>query len=113
MDKDIPKDLDACIERLKKMISEEEIAEIKEMTEDDFVGATHHGLGTSLRNGWGLWTGSELAQYFGRMGLWHADDISGLILRSFHRHLKGKPLDVEGQVAQYRAFWEKNKERGI
>ena len=43
------------------------------------------------------------------LGLEHADDMSGLILESFHRKLSHKPLDLEGQVHHYRAHWEKLK----
>src|SRR5262249_21356732 len=71
----------------------------------------HLGLGMNLRNGWGLWSGSRLAKYFNGMGLFHPDDMSGVILDSYWRRKNGKPLDVEDQVAKYKEFWENSKKR--
>jgi hypothetical protein len=36
--------------------------------------------------------------------------MSGVILASFWRHLNGKPLRVEEQVAYYKRFWLVNAE---
>jgi hypothetical protein len=46
----------------------------------------HHGLGTWLRNYWGLWAGSRLAQKFNRAGIRHPDDMSHIILSYFCVH---------------------------
>jgi len=74
------------------------------------ASAYHHGLGRWIRNNWGLW--KQEGPLYGKLkalGLEHADDMSGLILESFHRKLSDKPLDLEGQVHHYRAHWEKLK----
>ena len=40
------------------------------------------------------------------MGIYHADDMSGIILTSFQRHVRGQPLEVETQVKHYRKYWK-------
>lgn len=105
----IPKDLEGCFDALNRELGEVSIEGIKKMTEDAFVAATHHGLGKNLRNLWGLWETSELVQYFHAMGIHHPDDMSGIILRSYHRRLMDKPLDLERQVQFYKDFWGKVK----
>jgi hypothetical protein len=69
-------------------------------------GRFHHGLGRQLRNEWGLWTGGPLHDYFEAHGIWHADDMSGIILESAARTLRNEPLDLQGQVDEYLQFWK-------
>ncbi len=99
-----PRTLDECFTSLKKMLSARDLRRLRSGSEADMV-KYHHGFGTGLRNSWGLWGGSPLAQYFNAMGIHHPDDMSGIILVSFWRHLKGKPLRVEEQVAGYKRYW--------
>src|SRR5437764_8049632 len=62
----VPKDLENCYVELEKMLPENIIKEMKEGTEEDMI-KFHHGLGTWLRNNWGLWGGSKLSEYFNQM----------------------------------------------
>jgi hypothetical protein len=102
----IPKDLEECIKFLKEKILKEELEEIKNMTEDEFIGTYHHGFGTSLRNSWGLWQDSILVRYFNKMGIQHPDDMSGIIMKSFHRTLNKKPTKLREQVEYYKNYWK-------
>lgn len=102
----IPKNLEECLKELHKKAHDKDLEEIKSRPEDDMI-EFHHTLGRWMRNEWGLWKGGPLLDYFKGLGLWHADDCSGLILTSFYRHLKGLPLDIEGQVAEYKEYWAK------
>ncbi len=93
-----------------------------ELLIDDFLATAHHSLGRNLRNSWCLWWTPEGAQHyekwpreaptivkdFNDKGIYHADDISSIILTSFHRHISGKPLLVGEQVAHYIEFWTKH-----
>ncbi len=108
MEKGVPTNLEECIADLMASVKPTEVDIIKNMKEDDFLSGSHHFLGRHLRNEWGLWQkDSPLAIYFKKLGLWHADDMSSVILCCFHRHLNDKPFDVEVQVAYYRAYWKK------
>ena len=75
---------------------------------DDVTYMYHHSLGRWIRNNWGLWKKEgTLYAWFVGLGLHHADDMSGVILTSFWRHMNGKDLDIEGQVKHYQDYWAK------
>ena len=105
----IPTDLDDCFRQLEKILKPKDLDQIKSGTEKDMI-KYHFGLGMWLRNNWGLWAGSRLAKWFNEQGIFHPDDMSGVILDSFWRHLNKKPIDLEGQVKHYQEFWEKQKQ---
>ena len=105
----IPANLEECFEFLNRMFGEEQVEEFKSWGEKEAMGKLHFGLGRNLRNNWGLWAESKLQQHFKDMGVWHADDMSSIILTSYHRHLNNKPLDVEGQVEFFKDYWSKDK----
>lgn len=102
----IPTNLDEAIKACYKIADDKQKEEIRTRPEEDMI-EFHQGVGRWIRNKWGLWSGGPLYDHFKTLGLWHADDMSGVILTSFCRHLKGKPLDVEGQVKFYLDFWKK------
>ncbi len=102
----VPKDLDDAFVELKKMLSPLLVEDMKHRPQADMI-LHHHGLGTRIRNNWVLWAGSRLSEHFSAQGITHPEDMSGIILDSFWRHLNGRPLDLEGQVACYRAYWDK------
>lgn len=75
------------------------------------VKAQTGGFGTingmAIRNSWGLWSGSELAQWFYTKNIYHADDMSGIISDSYQRHIKGEPRELDKQIEKYHKHWEK------
>jgi len=74
--------------------------------EDAAVVMTHHGLGMTTRNEWGLWSeDGPLLKNMQEMGFTHPDDMSSAILLCTHRKMNGKPLDVEGQIKYYKDYW--------
>ena len=99
----IPKDLDDCFVELYKILNKEEFDKIKN---DDTV-RYHHGLGRKLRNMWGLWSGSCLSAWFKSKGISHPDDMSGIILKSFGRHLNSSPIKLDEQIEYYKEYWQK------
>ena len=102
----IPKNLGQCIFKLNEELPENLIDKMRNDPEEDMV-RYHMGLGRTIRNDWGLWSGGPLAVWFRNIGVDHPDDMSSIILTSFHRDLNGKPLDVEGQVEHFKAYWER------
>jgi len=105
----IPANLDDSLVQLYCLLEPETIQKMANGSEDEMV-RYHHGLGTGLRNSWGLWTKSRLYVYFYDLGLRHPDDMSGVILKSFWRRLNDQPLDVEGQILRYQAYWLAHQE---
>ncbi len=100
----IPKDLKDCFAELERSLDPEMIQKMKVGTEKD-MGRYHHGLGMYIRNRWGLWTGSRLSRWFNKRGIDNPDDMSGIILRSFWRHLNSQPIRLNEQVKFYRDYW--------
>lgn len=100
----IPDTLDAAIEFLKaqpcNMVA-------KAMTEDDFCSECHHSVGMRIRNEWGLWRGSVLAKWFNARGIYHPDDMSGIIIDTFWRTVNDKPIGLEAQIKHCQDFWER------
>ncbi|MGV3616212.1 MAG: DUF6794 domain-containing protein [Fimbriimonas sp.] len=105
----IPKDLEAAMKELDKLLPPKMRAAMTKGTEDDMI-VYHHGLGTWLRNNWGLWGQSALAKWFAQRGIFHPDDMSGIVLDSYWRRLHKRPIDLEGQIAHYQEYWKREKE---
>ena len=100
----IPTDLPDSFRELRRMLHPAFIAEFR--ADSQKVIEHHFGLGLWMRNNWGLWGGSRLAQAFNRLGIQHPDDMSGIILQSFWRELNGQPIRLEDQIARYQAYWQ-------
>ena len=101
----VPKDLKDAYEQIDVSLPDSIKTRIKKMSEDDFISNSHFGSGLSIRNGWQLWRGSRLSKYFNDMGIYHPDDMSGIILTSYYRYLTGKEIELEKQVAYYKKYW--------
>ena len=101
----IPKNLNEAISSLLSDIDPKDLENLKK---DGQPTGWHFSGGMAMRNNWGLWKGSELAKYFNSLGIYHADDMSGIIMESLVRTVRGLPIDIEGQVKHYREFWDKN-----
>jgi len=101
----IPRDLDDCLAELKRILSKEEVEDIRADSEEAMIDY-HYGLGTRLRNNWGLWDDSRLSKWFNERGITHPDDMSGIILHSFWRHLNGKPIKLDEQIKHYQDYWK-------
>jgi hypothetical protein len=85
----IPADLAACMRELDTVLC----SETKEMVRDAEPGGLHFGLGLWIRNSWASGHGSDLVDFFGRMGITERDHISGIVLSAYQRHLRGVPVD--------------------
>jgi len=105
-----PKNLDEAVLQLEKIHHDTTKQNIIAMTEDQFVGNSHFGVGMWIRNNWGLWRGGELAKYFNSIGIFHPDDMSGIILTSYYRQLKGQDRQLEKQVKYYQDYWKASNE---
>lgn len=101
----IPKDLNEAIAELDRDFPDSLKTEIRKMSENEFSGTYHMGTGMWMRNNWGLWSGSRLSKYFNNLGIYHPDDMSGIILDSFYRTLTDQPIELEKQTEYYKQYW--------
>jgi len=107
----IPKDLKDSFSQINIFWSDSVKIKVKAMKESDFVNNSHFGFGMWMRNNWGLWKGSRLFKYLNEKGLNHPDDVSSVILTSYHRHLNNRNLKLRNQIKGYKDYWKKaNKE---
>ena len=100
----IPKTLNEAIDFIISDLSIEEIDEIN--SGNISVASMHHGFGSWIRNNWGLWSGSELRTHFLDLGIWHADDMSGIILMAVISKVKNEKFDLNAQINRYIKFWD-------
>lgn len=108
--KRIPRNLQECFKALDRLLTGPEKEDAKRHGE--YAIKNHHGLGQTIRNEWGLWSGSKLKDYFNGLGIHHADDMSGIILDSYHRYLNGMDLKLLDQVHSYIDYWGKENGQG-
>lgn len=89
-----PVSLKDGMEKLKNDLSEKDIETFKSLKEEDSVGM-HFGFGMGLRNSWGLWHNTKIAQYLYSRGVFHPDSMSGVIIRSFMKYIRGEDYKLE------------------
>jgi len=75
------------------------------MDEKEAVVSAHNGFGRWIRNEWGLWSEGKLKNWFLSMGIKHADDMSSIILTSYHRVRNNKEVNLEEQFDHYIEYW--------
>jgi hypothetical protein len=96
----IPKDLKDAMRELDRMLSKSIKNKMMFSSERGLL-EYHFGLGMWLRNNWGLWHESSLAKYFSKAGVKQPDDMSGIIINCYRRHLNGNEAYDE-VIAKYR-----------
>lgn len=110
-DKYVPIDLCDALNYLDCKWNESDKSGFKNKPEKDAVIELHFGTGMGIRNSWGLWKGdSGIAKYFKNLGIFHPDDMSGIILTSFHRYLNKIDIKLNEQIKYYKDFWEMSKQ---
>ncbi len=105
----IPKNLEDCFSQINSFWNDSTKIQVKNWEEKEFAGKVHFGFGMWMRNNWQLWGGSRLSKYFNDLGVHHPDDMSGIILDSYHRYLNNKEIKLEEQVKNYQDYWENAK----
>lgn len=99
----IPNDLTEALDHLDCFMNKEYKQKFKEIPENELIGTVHFGLGKSLRNNWELWDAqNNLCNYFKSKDIRHPDNISSIILISFHRRLHKKDIELDAQIKVYK-----------
>jgi hypothetical protein len=109
----IPRDLEDCFKQIDSFWNDSTKLKVKQWTEDEFSARVHFGFGMWMRNNWQLWGGSRLSKYFNDLGVNHPDDMSGIILDSYHRYLNQKEIKLDEQVLFYKNYWKKAEEEAV
>jgi len=85
----IPKSIKECFMELDKLLPKEDIQKIKELKNKSGTIEYHHGLGTWIRNNWGLWGGSRFQKYMEDRVKDEPDGMSAMILEFYWEWLNG------------------------
>jgi hypothetical protein len=102
----IPTDLNDAISYLNCVWSDTSKVAFKNKPENDAVAELHFGTGLYMRNNWGLWEGKgSLYNSFKSKGIFHPDDMSSIIITSFHRTLNETDIQLLEQIADYQKYW--------
>jgi hypothetical protein len=117
----IPNDLDEAIDVLIKgfiKTSDDNIDTILNEDSTKFVIEEHFNVGLYIRNNWKLWEKeTPIVKWFNKLGIYHADDISSLILKAFHAKIKNDTkFDLNKEIKHYIKYWNKvdpNINKGI
>ncbi len=105
-----PANLEEAVIQLTKILPDKTQQEVFSMTEEEFLGGSHFGLGMWIRNNWELWRGGELAKEFNAKGIFHPDDMSGIILKCFYRQLHNQDWELDEQIKFYQKYWREVQE---
>ncbi|MCX6878333.1 MAG: hypothetical protein NTW21_31645 [Verrucomicrobia bacterium] len=106
---DLPESFEALLSGIIEAMPEERKVEIRKAETAEAM-VDHFGMGMALRNGELNQRGSEVVNYLTRMGVFHRDDFSSIILLSVNRRLRGEPIDLKAQIQHCRNYWA---EQGI
>lgn len=111
----IPATVEQAVETLMAFYSNS-LPQIREMSQNDFKGSAHFGVGKFIRNTWCLWWHEGhnyeswpidkpvLVKYFNNLGIVHSEDMSSILLACFYRGVHKRPLKVEEQVDHYKGY---------
>ena len=101
-------DLQSCIDWLLGVSKFHNIfhSELK-LSEKEFINLTHHGVGTCLRNTLNLWGEGPVVEYFNKLGIYHADDMSCIILTSLWRTHNNLDIKLDTQIKTHIDYWDK------
>jgi len=104
--KNIPFGLRSTINKIDKSLNDTVKYDFKLAPENVATSKHHFGLGLGIRNSEGLWSGSLLKTYFKINGIKHPDDMSGIILTTYHRELNNRPIKFREQKKYYKEYWK-------
>ncbi len=106
----IPKDIADSFGALNRLTAQASRQAFKHAPEEVAVKKLHFSLGRWIIHNWGFYGGSRLSHHIKELGVTHPDDQAKLIIRSYHRYLNKKPLEVKEQVDVVLAIQKKKLE---
>lgn len=103
----IPQNLHEAFSELDKQLPEIDRKEMLALPKRDEMIRYHLGLGTWMRNNWGLWGGSRLQKYFTNRGVRDPEEMSSIILYFYYDWLKGNKNAATDWEAKPKSVFEK------
>ena len=109
----IPKDVADAFGQLNRLTTQSSKQKFRNAPEEIAVKRLHFSLGRWIIHNWGFYGGSRLSHYIKGLGITHPDQQAKLIIRSYHRYLNKKPLEMEQQVETTLAAQQKEVEERL
>lgn len=105
----IPNNLEECYKYLDTI---DNVNTWLKLSENSAIIDAHSSVGRWIRNKWGFWTGEgELFNWFKSNDINHPDDMSSIILRSYHRFKNNKEIKLNEQFEHTIEFYLNDKEK--
>jgi len=101
-----PSTLDECYKYLDKIFDDTSKYNFKVFPEKFAVNREQIILGGWMRDEWGLWTHSDLKSNFEKLGIYLPEDMSKIILTSYHRRLNKNEIDIDEQIKNCHKFYK-------
>lgn len=102
----IPLNYEEAVEILDAVLSDSLHLYARCVPDGELIVRMHFGLGMAIRNEWGLWTGSQLADSIAKLGVVHPDDMSSLIINAFEYRAKGKKFPIREHLLETLEFYD-------
>lgn len=96
----IPGSLKEAFKRLTKLTPPQSIDGFKAAPEKQVCKKLHFGIGRWMISNWNFYEGSRISHILKEKGLLHPDDMAQFLLRTYHRHLNGLPLEEESIIEE-------------
>lgn len=106
-EKYLPESLNDALDYMEYKWTDAEKETFKSKDERAAVSNLHFSYGMFIRNVWLRHGNPKLEKSFAEIGIYALDDISSIILTSFHRKLNKKEIKLEEQIKPYKEYWEK------
>jgi len=104
-----PSSLEEAVEYILPQLTTANIIDITH-TKNDF-GVYMCLDGMAIRNKWNLWRKSNLSEWFANHGIYHADDMSGVICKAVWAKVMNIKFDIKEEEEFFTSWW--NKHGGI
>ena len=105
----LPKSFDEAVEmflvQLKDAVDHKILLPEDLVDSEKLVSQLHFGTGMAMRNAWGLWKENELTKEFNSRGIFHADDMSSLIMLAAIQKYKEEPFDFDEEAKKLWKYW--------
>lgn len=98
----IPKNLEDALLELDKRMEEDAMETFKNLSEEEAHRKAFFSFGRWIMVKWGMEDGSRLTEYFRQQQIGVVEDMTRIIMISYHRKLNQKPLDTESLFQTYR-----------
>lgn len=109
----IPKDLVNAFDELNRLIEPSAKAAFKSATEEEAFHKLFFSLGRWISQKWGFYEGSRLSHYLKNLGVSHPEDMSQVVIVSYHRYLNKKPLEMKAQIEAIKEKRKKENEERL